>query len=62
MSDDKPFLTISDLAELLDVPVNTVYDWRRKRTGPPSIKVGNHVRYRRREVEKWINEHVELGA
>ena len=44
------------LAAYLDIPLATLYDWRRKGVGPPGIKVGKHVRYRRRDVETWLNQ------
>lgn len=47
-------LTISDLADYLAVPVDTIYGWRTKGYGPPGIKVGRHLRYRRRDVEDWL--------
>ena len=40
-------LTVEDLADWLGVPVATVYAWRYRRSGPPSYKVGRHLRYRR---------------
>jgi excisionase family DNA binding protein len=36
------------LADYLGVPLATVYRWRYEGTGPRGIKVGKHVRYRRR--------------
>ena len=44
------------LAELLDVPIATVRRWRYMGGGPAGIKVGRHVRYERREVERWLVE------
>jgi hypothetical protein len=38
------FLTQSEVAELLRLPVRTVEDWRLTRLGPPWVKLGRHVR------------------
>lgn len=47
-------LTVSDLADYLRVPVNTVYQWNYKGTGPKPFKVGKYVRYRRADVDRWL--------
>lgn len=49
------FFDPQTLAEYLNVPVATVYKWRYEGTGPPGIKVGRHVRYRRGDVEAWLD-------
>jgi excisionase family DNA binding protein len=48
-------MTPQDLAHLLQLPLATIYGWRSKGEGPPGIKVGRHVRYRREEVEAWLD-------
>ncbi|MCX5608243.1 helix-turn-helix domain-containing protein [Streptomyces sp. NBC_00047] len=50
------YLNPDDVAELLDVPVETLYQWRKKRTGPPGFRVGRHVRYDPADVHAWIEE------
>lgn len=52
-------LTAEQVSEWLQVPVATLRNWRRhpRRAGAqplPSIKLGNHVRYRRGDVEDWL--------
>jgi excisionase family DNA binding protein len=47
-------MTTEQLAEFLQVPLATLYQWRHKGTGPKGIKVGKHVRYRRADVEAWL--------
>jgi hypothetical protein len=36
------------------VPLGTVRRWRLVGGGPPFIKIGNLVRYRRTDVEAWL--------
>lgn len=48
------FFSPETLGEYLDVPTRTVYSWNHTGTGPRSIRVGKHVRYRRADVEKWL--------
>lgn len=50
-----PLLTVAQLAALLQVPPQTLYGWRTRGEGPPGLKVGRHVRYRQRDVEKWLD-------
>lgn len=52
----KPLLTPADLAELAQVPLGTVYQWSYKGTGPASLKLGRHLRFRREDVEAWLQE------
>ncbi|MFE7430970.1 helix-turn-helix domain-containing protein [Streptomyces sp. NPDC057545] len=56
------YLTPDDLAALLSVPLETVYAWRKKRTGPPGFRIGKHLRYDPAAVHAWINTLTELEA
>ncbi|MFN8028264.1 MAG: helix-turn-helix domain-containing protein [Acidimicrobiia bacterium] len=47
--------TPEEIAELLRVPVQLLYRWRYERKGPPSFRIGRYVRYRRADVEQWID-------
>ncbi|MFJ6464351.1 helix-turn-helix domain-containing protein [Streptomyces sp. NPDC091387] len=44
------YLTPDDIAEIFEVPKETVYAWRKKRIGPPGFRVGKHIRYDPAEV------------
>lgn len=48
-------LTPQDLAEYLGVPLKTLYAWRYRNQGPTALRVGRHLRYRRSDVEQWID-------
>lgn len=56
------FLSPEQLAEMLAVPVETVYQWRRKRTGPPGFRVGRHVRYDLGAVLAWVEAQTRKAA
>lgn len=47
----------SEVASYLQVPEETLYQWRYRGVGPRSIKVGKHLRYRRSEIDKWLDEN-----
>lgn len=49
------------VAEVLGVPTGTLANWRYQRRGPAFVKVGRHVRYRRHDVDAWIDRHVVGG-
>ncbi|SED46076.1 Helix-turn-helix domain-containing protein [Streptomyces sp. 2231.1] len=48
------YLTPDDIAAIFEVPKETVYQWRRKRTGPPGFRIGKHVRYDPAEVGAYV--------
>ncbi|WP_405728859.1 helix-turn-helix domain-containing protein [Streptomyces sp. NBC_01537] len=52
------YLTPDDIAELFDVPKETVYQWRRKRTGPPGFRIGKHIRYDPAAVQRYTAERM----
>nr|WP_285542354.1 helix-turn-helix domain-containing protein [Streptomyces lavendulae] len=52
------FLSPDDVATLFKVPVETVYQWRKKRTGPPGFRVGKHTRYHPQAVLDWIAQQM----
>lgn len=58
MTPDEQLMTIQELAQYLGVPVGTLYQWRYRREGPPGFRVGRHVRYRRSDVEMWIERQL----
>lgn len=54
-------LTPENLADELQVPLSTVYQWNHDGTGPKRVKVGRHVRYRRADVEAWLEARTTGG-
>lgn len=55
--DSRPLLSSQQLADLLGVPIQTVYDWATKGKGPRRIRVGKHTRYRPADVDAWLDEN-----
>ncbi|MET8507116.1 helix-turn-helix domain-containing protein [Streptomyces sp. NPDC004787] len=54
------YLTPEDIAAMFTVPIETVYHWRKQRTGPPGFRVGRHVRYDPAAVRTWV-QHQEAN-
>lgn len=55
----EPLIDVQQLAEYLDVPVKTLYAWRYRREGPPAFRVGRHLRYRRTDIQRWIQQRID---
>lgn len=51
--------TTEMLADHLRVPVATIYNWRWAGKGPRAIRVGRHLRYRRSDVEAWLEQQAD---
>lgn len=53
---EKNYLTIDDLAAELQIPKRTIYYWRAQspKQGPKGFTVGKHVRFRRADVDAWV--------
>ncbi len=56
------YLEPEDVADLFGVPLETIYQWRRKRTGPPGFRVGRHLRYDPTEVAQWVADQAREVA
>ena len=46
---------VQDVATYLDIPVMTIYHWRRTGYGPKGTRVGRYVRYRPEDVRAWFD-------
>ena len=57
MQANQNFLSPTQLARYLSVPVATIYGWRHQGKGPPAAKLGNHLRYRKADVDDWIDSN-----
>lgn len=55
------FLSSAEVSFALNISTRTLHRWGRLRKGPPSIKIGRSVYYRRASVERWLlaleNDH-----
>jgi len=54
-------LTIEEVAKYLRVSERTVYDWAQKGE-VPSGKIGTVWRFKKSEIEKWVNERLSSGT
>jgi excisionase family DNA binding protein len=52
MASEMKFLTIEDVANMLQVTRTTIYNLKQK--GLPYIKLGKNIRFDEEEVVKWV--------
>lgn len=58
---DTRLMSTRELAEYLGVPRNTIYQWRHNGDGPRAIRVGRHLRFRRADIDEWLERNAEPG-
>lgn len=46
---------VTEVSTYLGVPVATLYQWRYLGQGPPSFRVGRHVRYDPLQLAVWLD-------
>lgn len=59
--DMEKLLSVEEVADYLGVPVNTLYQWRHKGTGPTAFRVGRFLRYDPAQVRDWLFDHTEVS-
>jgi predicted DNA-binding transcriptional regulator AlpA len=48
-------LPLAEVADLLRVSPDVLYQWRKREQGPPSFRIGRLVRYRASALTAWID-------
>ncbi|MET7731537.1 helix-turn-helix domain-containing protein [Streptomyces sp. NPDC005402] len=58
------YLTADDIAVIFKVPKETVYQWRKKRIGPPGFRIGRYIRYDPADVRTYVSQrkHADRDA
>ena len=56
---DRRVLSETELAQLWGVSAKTLQRWRTEGRGPRGIRVGRHVRFRRTDVDAWLDSHAD---
>lgn len=56
-------LTVREIQAILKVSRATIWAWMRRRVDPmPSFKLGTALRFRRSEVERWVQKQRPVYA
>jgi len=56
LAEEDRLLDIDQLATYIGVPRQTIYRWRMEGKGPRASKLGRHLRYRRADIDEWIQD------
>jgi predicted DNA-binding transcriptional regulator AlpA len=56
-----PLWEIEDVSTYLRVPVQTLYQWRKRKYGPRAARVGRHLRYDPADVRAWVVSQSEAA-
>jgi excisionase family DNA binding protein len=59
MSDE--LLNIEQAAEILSVSKRSLYEWRMRGKGPQAVKIGRELRYRRTDVDAYLDALFEAA-
>ena len=55
--------SIKDLSDYLGgISLASIYQWRYRGEGPTALKVGRHLRYRKVDVDAWLEQQAEDSA
>lgn len=55
-------MTTAQAADYLQLAEQTLEGWRRKRTGPPFIRIKRAVRYRKSDIDTWLEANKTESA
>jgi excisionase family DNA binding protein len=55
-------MTENEFADYLNIGYGTPKDWRYRKVGPPWFKVGGMVRYRKADVDAWLERQQQGSA
>ena len=58
----RELLHMTEVAQVLRVPLETLRRWRRTGEGPPMFRIGRRVVAYRDEVERWIEQQSRQQA
>lgn len=53
---ERRYISPMQLAEMLGVPIATVYQWNSAGSCPPRRSFGRHTRYLASDVQEWLDE------
>jgi excisionase family DNA binding protein len=62
ISESTDLIGPNELSVELGIPLGTIYQWNHRGVGPRFIKVGKHVRYRRSDIDEWMNRRAVPGG
>jgi excisionase family DNA binding protein len=61
-TDHDALLSEMQAARVLNLSSRTLQAWRSKGVGPPFVRAGRAVRYRRSDILSWVESRVVVSA
>ena len=61
-TDPEALMNEVQVSEFVCVTVRALQSWRLRGGGPPYSKLGKSVRYRRRDVVDWVDQHRQTST
>lgn len=61
MSNDE-LLKAADVAQLLGISVDSLYQLRYLHHAPPAIKIRGRLRWRRSDIDRWLDGQAEQSS
>jgi excisionase family DNA binding protein len=58
----EPLMTVWEVADWLGMSPHTLRYWRHVHRGPRSLSVGGAIRYRRSDIEEWLERGAKRGS
>jgi predicted DNA-binding transcriptional regulator AlpA len=56
------WFTAAELADRFRMAQSTLWQWHLRGYGPPAVRIGGKLRYRREAVEQWEREQEALSG
>jgi excisionase family DNA binding protein len=53
----EPVYSYTEISELLNIPLSSLYRYKREGTGPETILVGKHFRVSRTALDVWLKKN-----
>lgn len=58
---EKPYLTVEEIAEMLQVSIDTVRNWINRKKNPlPGFKIGREWRVERKDLDEFIQQRKNI--
>ena len=61
-SDPDALLSETEVSDLFGISMRTLQAWRTKKGGPPFVRLGRVIRYRRKDLVRWLEENTHFAA
>ncbi len=58
---ESQYMSPREVSVVLDIPESTLANWRHRSVGPPYVKIAGLVRYRRAQVQEYMDARMAGG-